>query len=209
MGNIQTINHITMPKLAKVGVVLTHDMRGVHQLNRILYAYGVSVIPLNPDAADNKVGIDILMIPDHTGLYPGANAFSNAAYTAVGTKPMCPYAELFRIKSLEYYINREIPVIGVGDGAAMLWNYLGHNIAVLEDTKLGLIPPQTGKVQYKTDGVFVTSFIDDDIIGITDVFDGSIKRILGQVVKSIADEVAAIKYTGTDEDPEGVNVFHL
>lgn len=193
---------------AKVGVVYTTNQSNAHQIHRLCYAMGLAVQPLMPDAANNRTNVDIVIIPDNIGLYPGLQAFSNAPYQGVGTKPIDPYAELFRIHALDHYIGKEIPIIGIGDGACMLWNYLGNKLAVLGDDTYAMLPPKTGNVKYTSDGMFVTEFGEDNIYGVTDIYSGTLKKILNITVKEIIDEVVAIeKGLRDDDDFETVEIY--
>lgn len=192
---------------AKVGVVYTTNQSNAHQIHRLCYAMGLAVQPLMPDAASNRTNVDIVIIPDNIGLYPGLQAFSNALYQGVGTKPMDSYAELFRINALEHYVSKEIPIIGIGDGACMLWNYLGNKLAVIGDDKYAMIPAKTGYPKYISDGTFIIEFAEDNIYGVSDLYSGTLKRILNVTVKEIIDEVVAIQKGLDDDDFETVEIY--
>jgi hypothetical protein len=83
-----------------------------------------------------KANVDVVIIPDRVGAYPGMSCFAgdptSAAFRALN-QTMCPLAETFRIttRGFNYYREvRGVPIIGIGDGQIMIWDYLGGKVGV-------------------------------------------------------------------------------
>ena len=60
---------------------------------------------------------DLVIIPDGIGIYPG---LSSLVGLSIPDFPVCSYAEYFRITLLDKYLEKQVPIIGIGHGAAML-----------------------------------------------------------------------------------------
>lgn len=98
--------------------------------------------------------VDILFIPHGGGLYPGLPCFKDFA-TSTG---MCPEVEHWRIHRLEEIIKKDIPIIGIGDGCALLYQKAGGDIRTVNG-ELRCIPNDS--IKSIDDGLFVTSFRDE------------------------------------------------
>jgi hypothetical protein len=196
-----------MERRAKAGIVYTGDAEIIAQITRLLYSYSVTPCPLMPGA---RLSVDMLIIPDGIGLYPGVEGFSK--YAAVSAKPMCQFAELFRLNDLEWYADRDTPLLGIGDGAAMLWNFLGHSLTVVhtpeKGTYFGLNEPTHSNPEYTNDDIFVTSFGDKNIFGTMELYTKLTRQFIHSTITDIDRAVAAIN-TDTDDDAESSFVFTL
>jgi hypothetical protein len=83
-----------------------------------------------------KANVDVVVIPDGVGAYPGMLCFagepSSAAFRCI-QHPMCPLTEAFRItfRGFTYYREiRGVPIIGIGEGSIMIWDHLGGKVGV-------------------------------------------------------------------------------
>lgn len=71
---------------------------------------------------------DIVVLPPNMGINPNLKCFSHAE--AIPIAPIDPVIEVFRERCLEYYLDLDTIIIGIGDNAALIWNELGNNVAV-------------------------------------------------------------------------------
>jgi hypothetical protein len=79
---------------------------------------------------ERNMRYDCVIIPD-AGVNTNINAFKNRNYIAIGSEPICPMIEMFRIESLDYYIENDVPVIGVGQSRCLIANKLGQMKCIL------------------------------------------------------------------------------
>lgn len=142
-------------KRIKVGLVISPQMiDSLAATFNILQGVG-EVLFLAPD--DRRPVVDIVVLPN-VGITPNLACFIHNGYSGIPISPMCPFLERFRL-NLDYYIENEIHVIGLGESAAILWDLLSQKCAV---TTLGtqLICPDdlpahiqvVGKRDYFIDG---------------------------------------------------------
>lgn len=71
---------------------------------------------------------DIIVLPPDMGINPNLECFKHA--NAIPIAPIDPVIEVFRDRCLEYYLDLDTIIIGIGDNAALIWNELGNNVAV-------------------------------------------------------------------------------
>ena len=129
--------------------------------------------------------VECLIIPHNGGLYPSVEAFG----TYIPEKPMSNQLERFRVYTLESYIEKEIPIIGIGDGAALLWAHLGNKVAESRSTIICL--PKNihkGKV-IDGDEISVTAFADNNMYGFSSL-DYRVINLLNQLKSSVMDEIS-------------------
>lgn len=126
-------------------------------INHLRPLGGVKILDYNT----GTVGVDIVVIPDKIGLYPGCRCFGLKTPNTI----MDNDAEVFRIYALQKFIERDIPIIGIGDGAAMLWNCLEQHVEEVSKTLRLIIPVGRKDIQFTDDGLFVTSFKHKSLYG--------------------------------------------
>ncbi len=80
-------------------------------------------------ANDRNPHIDVLILPS-AGINPNLPCFIHGDFYGLPAKLMCPFIERFRVHSLQFYLDHEIGVVGVGDSAVILWDLLKGKAAI-------------------------------------------------------------------------------
>lgn len=127
--------------------------------------------------------VDILIIPHGGGLNPCLPCFGDHMFQ----NNMCSEMEFWRIHYMDKYIDRGIPIIGIGDGACLLYQKLGGKITLYKE-ELRCIAADIEYVEMNDDGIFVNSFaaINKDFYGYHK-FDVDINKIITNYTKIIND----------------------
>lgn len=138
---------------------------------------------------------DIVVIPDGISSYVGLQCYSGG-YEPIGLAPMDNMAELFRTheRGLRYYAEHSL-LIGVGDGAIMLWDFLGYKAAIIgPKAEVKLIKPDDVKFDHlKTDGLFVEEWQINNFVGVPELWAQSLTKILKEEHAKVADFVEDVK----------------
>lgn len=100
-------------KLLKIGLVFSNQVDLAPYIQKICLrnrcSFGVTGLQYEH--------FDFIIIPDGIGVYVG---LPSLAGMSLPDMPLCQYAEYFRLHLLQKYIDKDIPIIGVGEGAAMI-----------------------------------------------------------------------------------------
>lgn len=138
---------------------------------------------------------DVVIIPDKISAYVGLRCFSGG-YEPIGLSPMDNMAELFRIheRGLDFYAKNSL-MIGVGDGAIMLWNYLGHKAVIVgEGAEVKLVKDKTSldKV-WKGDELFVEEWQVKNFVGVKDLWSSTLTNILKEEHSKVAEIIQEVE----------------
>lgn len=107
-----------------------------------------------------------IIIPDGVGLSSLAG-FDDLLYE----RPICPRVDRFRKDMLQHYIDDGMPIIGIGDGAAMLWNQIGQKLSIVHDNVV-MLPPKDNiqGIVYQLDDLnLVSKFSYGSLYGLKDL----------------------------------------
>jgi hypothetical protein len=101
-----------------------------HRLKLLFLMEGDNAFSINPH---KRVNVDVLILLD-TG---GINCTTSGFYPTFKTPPAVPgqdqWYEAFRVYSLQWYIQKKIPMVGIGTSALLLWDsVLGGKICYEE-----------------------------------------------------------------------------
>lgn len=123
---------------------------------------------------------DVIVIPD-AGVNTNINTFKNKNYIAIGSTPICPLVEMFRIESLEYYIKNDVPVIGIGQSRCLIWNQLNEKSALVQGMPilLQVRANENIKVLKKVD--YVEDFESFTLYGIENIASPNLFSILRDI----------------------------
>lgn len=148
---------------------------------------------------------DIVVIPDGISSYVGLQCYGGG-YEPIGLAPMDNMAELFRTheRGLRYYAEHSL-LIGIGDGAIMLWDFLGYKAAVIgPKAEVKLIKPDNVVFDHlKTDGLFVEEWQIKNFVGVPELWSQSLTNILKEEHAKVADFVEDAK---AHNKPVGLNL---
>lgn len=130
-----------------------------------------------------RSGLSAVIIPDGVGINPLAKGLTNMVQSPF----VCPEAQVFIEGVLDTYRERAYPIIGIGDGAACLWELLGNPVGYF-NSKLRCLPPTNETlVTYDTDGAFVDKFAYANVYGFNEI-NVSLSAVVAQIVSNIESE---------------------
>lgn len=154
-----------MSKRISFGLVFSPSSE-YKSIERILSTYG-QVKFINYD--DFRTAIDILVIPHKVGIFPNANAFIRGrGLIAVSDKKVCNRVSRFMATTYVKYAEANYPIIGIGDGAANIWNELGQKLDYVGNKLVCVAPSQEklSSIDYQLDEMgLVTRFKIGSICG--------------------------------------------
>lgn len=148
-------------KQFKIGLVYTPSpLTNISRWYSLLSSIG-DVSLLLPH--ERSMRYDCIIIPD-AGVNTNINAFKNKNYIAIGTEPICPFIEMFRIESLVYYHLKGVPIISVGQSRCIIYDTISQKCALVGGIPVLLAGERTEhvKVLSKVDG-FIEDFEDTHI----------------------------------------------
>lgn len=167
-------------KMLKIGLVYSNQVNLSPYIQKICLrnrcSFGVTGLQYEP--------FDIIIIPDGIGVYVGLAALAGMSLPDM---PLCQYAEYFRIHLLQKYIDKDIPVIGIGEGAAMICP---------PPFKVGIA---NGKTIFLRDDKMVDTFEVANLFGAHSPEDNLVHEIIKQTVRDAEKELKAIK-----DDPNDI-----
>lgn len=141
---------------------------------------------------------DVIIIPDKISCNPTMACFGGS-YEPIGLPPMDHMGEIFRIgeRGLDYYKKNAL-VVGVGDGALMLWNELGYKAVVVgEKAHVKLIRDNTELDDiWKADDLFVSEWRKGNFIGIENLWSPTLNNILRELSREIQEELQQVQESG-------------
>jgi hypothetical protein len=93
---------------------------------------------------DERRLIDMLIIPHGIGVDQSLPNFKHGNYVNYPYGSICPKAQVFFKNEFDWYrSNRNIPIIGFGDGACYMWSQLGESYKLVTNST-GINMLQTG-----------------------------------------------------------------
>jgi hypothetical protein len=185
--------------MQNIGIVFSPRLESATLL-RSFWSYG-SVRLILPFQTDRS--LDTLVLPDGIGASVYLSGFSHNTKWALGVDS-CSTVDLFVKETLPYYIEKQIPIIGYGDGAATLYSVIGGKIANVSG-ELKMIYDRDIKADCKTDEdkLFVTSFNYNNLIyGVESLI--QVRDVLKIQSKLIAEDISRI-----EEKPKLPSIFNF
>lgn len=181
----------------KIGV-LASQIGNTNDLLGYIYTEGEPrlILPYN-----KLGGVDILIVPDQVGINPSLQCLREGDYQAFPMGPMCPVVEWFRHRLPEIMQKVEV-IIGIGEGAVPLWDFLEGKIAITKggrDFDLLYNPKMEVEVIGQQD-YCIRAFRRGGLIGLKAIQDG-FSKILNAEKNDIL--VEAIKAARDIEDNLG------
>ena len=170
--------------MLKIGFVASPKMDLHNLVQRVAirnrYNFGTTGLEYAP--------FDVIVIPDNVGIYVGLSTL--VGMSLPGT-PICPYAEYFRINLLPEYIDKETPIIGIGDGAAMLTPYTGVRVGV----------GSSGEPLFLKGDKIVSTFETELLLGVPNDSSPRIQEMLVDLMNMTRAELKAVA-KGLDDSPD-------
>jgi hypothetical protein len=152
------------------------------------YLQGIGeVITLSPTTMRAKY--DLIVLPYGTGISPNLDCFKHANRTLLPTVPILPIIEKFRQESLSYYMTQDTYIIGLGDNAALLWDWFGGKAI---PTSQGVWCIGDGSIVdevFEIDEDVVSSFRKHNVFGLTEMTHKKGVMGLAQILSIIRDEI--------------------
>lgn len=185
--------------MQNIGIVFSPRLESAPLL-RSFWSYG-SVRFILPFQTDRS--LDTLILPDGIGASVYLPGFNYNTKWALGVDS-CSTVDLFVKETLHYYIEKQIPIVGYGDGAATLYSIIGGRIANVSGN-LMMVYDDNVKADCKADEdkVFVTSFNYNNLIyGVEDLV--QVRDVLKLQSKLIAEETSRI-----EEKPKLPSIFNF
>lgn len=154
-------------------------------LESICSTYG-NVRYINHD--EHRSGIDILVIPDGVGVNPLLRGYSENVIPSVPCDPkvMRFYETAFKF----YHEQLSLPILGIGDGASLLWSHLGGKLGISKNKTIMIGGLGAQLVEVDDLGI-VTRFKQGNLAGLSE----QSHMMLGSILKNVAMQV-----TKTNED---------
>lgn len=180
-----------MSKLLTIGVLDTTHTTPDYLRRFYSWGYPDKITP-----GKRSAKYDIVIIPDKISAYVALQCF-NGGYEPIGLPPMDNMAELFRIhdRGLDYYAEHAL-IIGVGDGALMLWNKLGYKASIVgpqAEIKLNKTPEILFDKIWKGDELFVEEWQIKNFVGVKDLWSPTLTNILKGEAAKVAEFIEDAK----------------
>lgn len=129
--------------------------------------------------------IDVLVYPDGMGIIPTIGALYHNARAFIPSRPVNPHFYLFwNENSIERLTEeRNIPILGIGQAAVMLYDVIG-GLAIVDAYGIEkMLPIANKEIVINSDGVFVKTFEKDLLFGADTL--GSALSILSNIRDTI------------------------
>lgn len=169
-------------KAPKLGIVCSHQEISPY-IQRVALRHRMSW-----GVTSNKYStFDVLLIPDNIGIYVGLPALKGIC---IPDMPLDQYAEYFRLHLLDTYIKKDVFIIGVGQGGAMLAHYMGLTVGTSMDKYIFLHGED-----------IVTVFETDNMLIVPDINCMELHQILHEKLK-IINEVPTLSNDDSTEVPQ-------
>lgn len=179
-----------MSKLLTIGVLDTSVTTPDYLRRFYSWGYPEKITP-----GKRTAKYDIVIIPDKISTYVGLPCFAGG-YEPIGLPPMDNMAELFRIheRGLNFYAANSL-MIGVGDGAIMLWNYLQHKAVIVgEKAEIKLVRDKAVlDTVWKGDDLFVEEWQTKNFVGIKDLWSPTLTNILKEEHSKITEIIQEVE----------------
>lgn len=162
---------------------------------RLFYSFGYPEW-IEPGKATTK--FDVVIIPDGGSAYVGMDCFKPNMYKAIGLKPMDIAIEMFRTepRGLEYYLKHGVPIVGIGEGAVMLWDKMGNKCSLRgegENTKIEFIKHGCNGRVIKSNDIHVTEFEHENMWGVESLYSPLLRNILTDIQSEVTKQMEAKK----------------
>ena len=187
-----------------VGVLHSYQVLAAdyQAIERVVSAIGARLRWINHD--ETRSSFSAIIIPDGIGINPLAPGLQNLPHTGG-----CPSAIQFCFGgTLDWYIQANYPIIGIGDGAANLWCLTGHKVRNVQG-KLCMVPPKLNETfaELVLDEGLVSQWKFGNLYGIPSARFLSQSQLL-KVVVSEEDEREDEKPKGYTPPEEDEDVFY-
>lgn len=181
----------------KIGVLDTSTPN--LDVKRLALSYGALTII----ASEEKRGdIDVLLIPNNIGAYINMRCFLKDDSAVYSIKGYCPIAERFRIsdRGLDYYISRDIPIIGIGDGMTMLWDKIGSYATISETGEIILLKDNTIANVLASDHRKVLEWNSGNFYGVVSIENKLLHNLLSEMKKALVRDLQYIEESKQKEN---------
>lgn len=166
-------------KQFKIGIVYTTSpLTDIPRWYSLLSSIGdVSLILPH----ERNLRYDCIIIPD-AGVNTNINAFKNRNYIAIGSTPICPMVEMFRIESIDYYLSHGVPVIGIGQSRCLVANHL-ENLKCIVVDGIPAIPynHSVHEITILKKATFIEDFECGDLYGLESITSNNLFPILKDI----------------------------
>lgn len=165
-------------KQFKIGLVYTPSpLTNISRWYSLLSSIGdVSLILPH----ERNMRYDCVIIPD-AGVNTNINTFKNKNYIAIGSEPICPMIEMFRIESFDYYVKNDVPIIGVGQSRSILWGELGEKAALTNGEPILLQTKENENIKILRKLDYIEDFESFNLYGIKAIHSLNLFSILKDI----------------------------
>lgn len=181
----------------KIGVLDTSTPN--QDVKRLALSYGA----LTNIASEEKRGdIDVLLIPNNIGAYINMRCFLKDNSAVYSIKGYCPIAERFRIsdRGLDYYISRDIPIIGIGDGMTMLWDRINSYATISDTGEIILLKDNTIANVLTSDHRRVLEWNSGNFYGVSSIENKLLHNLLSEMKKALVRDLQYIEESKQKEN---------
>lgn len=188
----------------KIGLLGTLNPFNKSLYNRLQEVGDVKFIGPN----EYRVTIDLLVLPPNTGVDPTSQCFENGSYSVIPPYMIDPFVMYFVANHLDYIIKKRVPIIGIGDGCAILWNKIGGKCVLADQSILCKIPKPQGVVLIGNNDFIVEDgfSFNNELFGFPTV-NSAFSQVLQELHDEILEDLAIIKSTPLDDGEEPASMF--
>jgi len=173
-----------MKNKLKAGLVFTEKTSLAPYFHALSSYATVSLISPN---TERRGDLDLLVIPDKVSAYRGLACFASQLHTTVCLAPVCPYFETFCLdgdRGIDFYIRKQIRIIGIGDGSIYLWNHLGGKSSISESGDVRLLSCDNAEPIKRTKS-WVSEFRGGNFVGVETLQSATFKQELISLQKAL------------------------
>lgn len=163
--------------------VLTETSQYVNRLQ------GLGEIRFISARQENLGPIDLLLYPDGMGIFPDTPGLSHGDRVFTPSKSLNPYFYLFwNERPFQTIIEeRSIPIIGVGDAAAMIFSELGGKLSINFDGTCSMLRTALEDVRYINSMDYpIEAFESKHIYGVSKI--DNLSLVLKDIIEDILDD---------------------
>lgn len=141
---------------------------------------------------ERRSGIDALIIPGKVGVIPTLRGFERSKLPVFPKNPCCPKITKFFETTFAHYDELGTPIIGIGDAACYIWDYLGFQ---LNTTRRGVMMIMPEKKDFKSGTIeaseepFVERFRFGHLMGINSIENLKFSNMLGNIAQQVRQDV--------------------
>ena len=181
-----------MNKLITIGILDTGATTDEYERRFHPWGYPDKITP-----GKRTAKYDLIVIPDGISCNPTMQCF-RGSYEPIGLPRMDHKGEIFRVgvRGLQYY-KEECLIVGVGDGATMLWNELNYRAVVVgEKAQIKFVKEGTDlDVIWKGDDLFVEEWRKLNFVGISNLWSPNLNSLMVELSNNIKKEIDSVKDT--------------